>query len=541
MKADLHVHTSISDGSFNVEDTIRIAKANGVTHLGITNHDTIEGLREAMEEGAQEGIRVIPGIEISAWDSASGKKVHILGYCFNLQGESIRRLCGTILERRQENSIRQIQLLLENNYYISYKNISRRARNSRVIYKQHIMAELMEKGYTDCIYSDLYRKLFKSGGICAGDIEYVDAVDAVKAVKADNGIAVLAHPGQLDSYSLIDMLVKAGLDGIELNHEDHKAEDLRKIEEYRNKYNLLLTGGSDFHGEYGTAVTIGDFTTPEEYVHIFEEHLPEAETPVEELSLFARKLVKAAGRHLKEAIRDNLRLCFKNNDCSDIVTSYDVEIESFLIKNISERYPHHTFITEEKSCTDQGFSEYTWIIDPIDGTTNFVSIGKEFSISVALYHNMTPLMGIVYDVQKDRLYSAAVGRGAFVNGIPLNKISKNHALKDSLIDMSLKTITALYEADDAKMLKIIKAIRGHRAFGSAALSICKIAIGELQGYVSANLNLWDYAAAIVILMEAGGCYTHAGIENAAFPMEQLTFIAAENMGIIDGLREYVEL
>ncbi|HEX2925266.1 MAG TPA: PHP domain-containing protein, partial [Ruminiclostridium sp.] len=168
MKADLHVHTDISDSSFNVKDTIRIAKASGVTHLGITNHDTVEGLKEAIEEGAKEGISVIPGIEISAWDPASGKKAHILGYRFDLKGENIRKLCGTILERRHENSIRQIQVLLENNYYISLENIGRRAVNSRVIYKQHIMAELMEKGYTDSIYSDLYRKLFKGVGICAG-------------------------------------------------------------------------------------------------------------------------------------------------------------------------------------------------------------------------------------------------------------------------------------------------------------------------------------------------------------------------------------
>lgn len=240
-------------------------------------------------------------------------------------------------------------------------------------------------------------------------------------------------------------------------------------------------------------------------------------------------------------MRNNLRLSFKNNDCSDIVTSYDIEIESFLIKSISERYPHHTFITEEKSCVNQGFSEYTWIIDPIDGTTNFVAFGKEFSISAALYHNRTPLIGIVYDVHKDVLYSAADGRGAFANGTRLKMINREHALKDSLVDMSLKTINAIYEAKGAKILKIIKAVRGHRAFGSAALSICRIASGELQGYISANLNLWDYAAAIVILKEAGGCYIHAGIGNDAFPTVPVTFVAAENTEIINGIREFVVL
>lgn len=272
MRADFHVHTDISDGSLGLRETIQVAKENGVTHMAITNHDTVKGLKEAIKEGDRKSIIIIPGIEISAYDFVNKKKVHILGYNFELEGKNIRKLCDPILERRNENSIRQIDILKINGYKINTQNILRKSVNSEVIYKQNIMAELIEKGYTDEIYSDLYKKLFKNGGICSGDIEYVDVFEAVKAIKADNGIAVLAHPGQLDSYGIIDKLVAQGLDGIELNHMDHTEEDVTKIKGYSDKYGLILTGGSDFHGEYGSSsIKIGEITAPNEYIHIFHK------------------------------------------------------------------------------------------------------------------------------------------------------------------------------------------------------------------------------------------------------------------------------
>ena len=133
------------------------------------------------------------------------------------------------------------------------------------------MAELISNNYMDEEYKILYKKIFKGSGICARDIEYVDMIEAVKAIKADGGIAVLAHPGHLDSYDFIENLVKAGLDGIEFNHESHSEEDHIKILKYSKKYNLILTGGSDFHGVYGTPTNIGEFECPIEYQYIFKE------------------------------------------------------------------------------------------------------------------------------------------------------------------------------------------------------------------------------------------------------------------------------
>ncbi|MBU3189657.1 PHP domain-containing protein [Clostridium bowmanii] len=270
MKADFHVHTTMSDGSMNFDEVISMAISNEVTHLGITNHDTVKGLSEAIIAGEKAGIKIVPGIEISAFDFETGRKIHILGFNFNLEAANIKKLCDPILERRHNNSLWQIGELKKNGYIFNIDNIYSRAKSSEVIYKQHIMAELTEADYSSKVYSDLYKKLFKGDGICARDIEYVDATDAVRAIKEDGGIAILAHPGQLDSYSSIDKLVIAGLDGIELYHEDHGQEDYIKVMQYCRIHYLITTGGSDFHGSYGSSAKIGQKTSAEEFIHAFD-------------------------------------------------------------------------------------------------------------------------------------------------------------------------------------------------------------------------------------------------------------------------------
>ncbi|MGB4438337.1 MAG: PHP domain-containing protein [Sedimentibacter sp.] len=266
MKVDLHVHTNISDSDYSIEETIQIAKENDIKYIGIVNHDTTEGLEEAIEFGNKEGIYIIPGIEISAYDYKRNKKVHLLGYNFNLKAENIKALCNPLIEKRNKNSLRQINILIDNNYNISLEEVQAKAKYSTCIYKQHIMAALMDKGYCSEIYSDLYHKLFKNGGICSGDIEYVDAFKAMEAIKKDGGKVVLAHPGQLDSYEIMEELWSSGLDGIELYHEDHNPEDLIKILEYSVKHKVILTGGSDFHGSYGGTSSMGKITVPINFV-----------------------------------------------------------------------------------------------------------------------------------------------------------------------------------------------------------------------------------------------------------------------------------
>lgn len=265
MKADLHVHSHYSDGYSSVEELLQMASKQGITQLSVVDHDTAGGIESAQIAGESYGITVIPGIEISAYDFSRNRKVHILGYSFDKIATHIQELCNPLLIRRHENSLWQIEQLQKNQFDIEFEAVAEKAEMSGVIYKQHIMHALTEEPFTSYYYKQLYQKVFKGNGICARDIEYVDAISAVKAIKADNGYAVLAHPGQLDSFDLIPELVKYGLDGIERNHVDHSEEDRKRVEQYAKEYSLFQTGGSDFHGRYGSQVEIGDELSPTQH------------------------------------------------------------------------------------------------------------------------------------------------------------------------------------------------------------------------------------------------------------------------------------
>lgn len=254
---DLHVHTTVSDGSDTFAEVLSQAKEQGITHLAFTNHDTTAGLDEAITLGAVFGIEVIGGVEISAWDSEHERKVHILGYGLTTESPAVEKLCIPLLKRRDVTTRWQLDRLLGKEYPIDEDKIQAYASASEALYKQHLMAELTDEPYGSEIYQNLYRLLFKGNGLCARDIEYVDARDAVRAIVSDDGVAVLAHPGQLDSYAPVENLVDCGLCGIEKYHPDHGPEDWARCDMLADRFNLVRTAGSDYHGRFGRIPHVG--------------------------------------------------------------------------------------------------------------------------------------------------------------------------------------------------------------------------------------------------------------------------------------------
>ncbi|MFC4402245.1 PHP domain-containing protein [Gracilibacillus xinjiangensis] len=262
MKADLHVHSKYSDGSDTLEEVLQQAIQQEVSSISFVDHDTTAGQQEAIKLGKKYDINVIPGIEISAYDFKRNRKVHILGYHYNLASRNIKALCEPLQKRRQRHSLWQIEQIQLAGYRISLDKISASVSPGSTIYKQHIMRQLTESSYESKTYQNLYQSLFKQDGVASGDIEYTDVFKAVQAIKQDDGIAVIAHPGQLDSYDLIPELAEAGLDGIERHHPDHTREDHLLIDTLAEKYNLMLTGGTDYHSLFGPAITIGEVNSP---------------------------------------------------------------------------------------------------------------------------------------------------------------------------------------------------------------------------------------------------------------------------------------
>ena len=261
MKADLHVHSTVSDGSFSRSEIIEIAKSKGITHIAFTDHDCTDGFEKCAELSEISGIRIIPAIEISAFDFGINKKAHILGYNYK-DPEPINKLCEPVLKKRHCNCLKQIEILADMGYKITPESVM--AYSGRTIYKQHILKYLYDTKQSEMIFGDIYKNIFKNGGRCDFDITYCDAADAVKAIKESGGTAVLAHCGQQKNFEIIPRLVEAGLDGLELNHPSNNKSDKEKIIDLSNQYGLFITGGSDFHGEYEREERcVGDFISPE--------------------------------------------------------------------------------------------------------------------------------------------------------------------------------------------------------------------------------------------------------------------------------------
>ncbi|MCX7709151.1 MAG: PHP domain-containing protein [Clostridia bacterium] len=258
---DLHVHTKISDSSLTALETLKMAKVKGITHVAITDHDTTMGLKEAVNLGKELGVHVIPGIEISAYDYRRNKRTHILGLCIEPGHPALESLCKPLVDARCQASYEMVRRIIEAGYNIQWETVEKFAEGGTGVYKQHIMHALLEKGYCHSIYGDLYKKLFRRGdrpdtqGIAFLPIEYIDAKKAIKAVREAGGIAVLAHPGQLDNYDAIEEWVQLGLEGIEAFHDSHSEEEIENAWEYAERFNLIVTGGSDFHGFYGERPT----------------------------------------------------------------------------------------------------------------------------------------------------------------------------------------------------------------------------------------------------------------------------------------------
>lgn len=245
-----------------MESVIKKAEKAGVTTISFVEHDTVSGWREQQEIAEVHGIQAIPGIEISAYDFKRQRKVHILGYHFNPEALAINQLCKGLLELRHSHSMWQMSQIQAAGFNLDPEAVVDSAKPSATVYKQHIMQQLTDAPYTSKEYQFLYKSLFKGKGVAAGDIEYAAATDAVRAIVSDGGLAVVAHPGQLDSYELIPELLEAGLGGIERNHFDHSAKDHLKVEKLAQQYGLLMTGGSDYHGAFGAIIEPGDIVSP---------------------------------------------------------------------------------------------------------------------------------------------------------------------------------------------------------------------------------------------------------------------------------------
>ncbi|WKX88671.1 hypothetical protein Q1695_008362 [Nippostrongylus brasiliensis] len=224
----------------------------------------------------------------------------------------------------------------------------------------------------------------------------------------------------------------------------------------------------------------------------------------------ALELVMEAGRLVRDAFDQPVCVVKTKESATDLVTETDQAVEKLLIKGLSEAFPDHKFIGEESTAGGASYrytDAPTWIIDPIDGTTNFVHRIPLIAICVGLAINKELRAGIVYNPITKELFFAQVGRGAFKNGFPI-RTSDTTAISNSVVITQLgshrypemlHSYTASYKA-----LMVDHNCHGHRCFGSAAINMIMVAQGACDAMVEYGLHSWDIAAAAVIVSEAGG-------------------------------------
>jgi len=257
---DLHCHSTASDGTFTPSDVVDLAVRNGLSALALTDHDTIGGVAEAAAAARNAGIDFLPGIEISC-DVPKPATMHLLGYGVDPASPVLLDLTRRLIEGRNDRNPRIIRKLNELGVAITMQELEAEA-NGGVIGRPHIAAILRRKGYVSSI-KQAFDKYLAPGGAAYFDKERVSPEQAITLVKQSGGLPVLAHPSQLRTENdaqlerTVKDLVDLGLVGLEVIHSDHDAAQVEKYSKLADRYGLLKTGGSDFHGTNKKDISLG--------------------------------------------------------------------------------------------------------------------------------------------------------------------------------------------------------------------------------------------------------------------------------------------
>ena len=229
-------------------------------------------------------------------------------------------------------------------------------------------------------------------------------------------------------------------------------------------------------------------------------------TDWQNIDTYAKEWIKEAGVKIKESFTKLVNVQTKSNP-NDLVTDLDKETEQFFIEKIKWMFPEHQVLGEE-GYGDQlkRLSGIVWIIDPIDGTINFVHQQRNFVISIGIYEDGIGMIGLIYDVVHDELYHAHKGNGAYLNNQKLSILS-NVKVEEAIIGINATWLTENRRIDHSLLIPLVNRVRGTRSYGSAALEIAYVATGRIDAYITLRLSPWDFAAGLVIMEEVAGVAT----------------------------------
>jgi predicted metal-dependent phosphoesterase TrpH len=262
---DMHIHTKYSDGDYTIPEIINKLKEKNIKLFSITDHDNINSCYE-MENIKLENMTYIPGIEFSS--KLNNIKCHILGYNIDYKNPIIQKECNKIKLRRINKIVKLVRHLTENGIEITEEEFNNILYKNGTFGKIDICRILMKKGYGK--KEEIYDKYLE----IPLPNHRSNASEIIKTIKQANGISVLAHPKEIEEEyrinidDIIRKYIELGIDGIEIYNSIHTLKDVKRYIEIAKKYNLITTGGSDFHGSSHPERILGTTTTKQKILKI---------------------------------------------------------------------------------------------------------------------------------------------------------------------------------------------------------------------------------------------------------------------------------
>lgn len=267
--ADLHIHTTSSDGRWTIREILHRAGAKNMSAVAITDHDTIDGIEELLALQTPYPVEIIPGIEFNT--DTDELEIHILGYYIDIKHNVLGK---TLLDLRNGRIARVREMVRKLNrlgYALEFADIITLAGGSKALGRPHVAAALIKNGYFSTADDALHRLLAKGGPAYVPHYK-LSPLEAIDIILEAGGIPVLAHPGLVGNDYYLRRLVARGLMGLEVYHPTHSKSMINHYNQIAHNNNLLVTGGSDFHGIPGRyPEDLGEFGIPYHYVQELNE------------------------------------------------------------------------------------------------------------------------------------------------------------------------------------------------------------------------------------------------------------------------------
>lgn len=257
-RIDLHIHTTYSDGTVSPSDVVTLAHQAGLKALSITDHDTTDGLPEGLKQASRLGIECLPGIEISS--QFQGKETHILGYGLAWNDPTFQDRLLTLRQSRHARNPEMIQRLTDLGLSLTYDEVKAVA-GSDSVGRPHIAQVLLSKGYVSGI-QEAFSRYLGNGGAAYVPRDLPETTDVIAWIREVGGLAVLAHPTWIHNSPLgvrqsCEKLKAGGLQGLEVFYGTHSSRETSEYLNLARRLDLLITGGSDFHGAVKPDIAIG--------------------------------------------------------------------------------------------------------------------------------------------------------------------------------------------------------------------------------------------------------------------------------------------